>query len=103
MSVNVRGSDRCEFYYYAAIQLHANYAEGLHFSAFHYIVKCIIIYMRRVRAWMKIIIIMYVATGEGKHSTVQRRCVYAYILVAKHFHCEYNYYSYERVKKDVYT
>ena len=32
----VRGSDRCEFYYYAAIQLYANYAEGLHFSAFHY-------------------------------------------------------------------
>ena len=26
----------CEFYYYAAIQLYANYAEGLHFSAFHY-------------------------------------------------------------------
>ena len=37
MSVNVRGSDRCEFYYYAAIQLYANYAEGLHFSAFHLI------------------------------------------------------------------
>ena len=34
--VNVRGSDRCEFYYYAAIQLYANYAEGMHFSAFHY-------------------------------------------------------------------
>ena len=31
----VRGSDRCEFYYYAAIQLYVNYAEGLHFSAFH--------------------------------------------------------------------
>ena len=30
------GSDRCECYYYAAIQLYANYAEGLHFSAFHY-------------------------------------------------------------------
>ena len=36
VSVDVRGSDRCEFYYYAAIQLYANYAEGLHFSAFHY-------------------------------------------------------------------
>ena len=34
--VDVRGSDRCEFYIYAAIQLYANYAEGLHFSAFHY-------------------------------------------------------------------
>ena len=33
-----RGSDRCEFYYYAAIQLYANYARGfaLLFSAFHY-------------------------------------------------------------------
>ena len=36
MSVDVRGSDRCEFHYYAAIQLYANYAEGLHFSAFHF-------------------------------------------------------------------
>ena len=35
VSVNVRGSNRCEFYYDAAIQLYANYAEGLHFSAFH--------------------------------------------------------------------
>ena len=35
-SYRVRGSDRCEFYYYAAIQLYVNYAEGLHFSAFHY-------------------------------------------------------------------
>ena len=34
--VDVRGSDRCELYYYAAIQLYANYAEGLHFSSFHY-------------------------------------------------------------------
>ena len=35
VSVDVRGSDWCEFYYYAAIQLYANYAESLHFSAFH--------------------------------------------------------------------
>ena len=42
MSVDVRGSDRCEFYYYAAkaaIQLYANYAKGFHFSAFHYMCK----------------------------------------------------------------
>ena len=25
----------CDFYYYVAIQLYANYAEGLDFSAFH--------------------------------------------------------------------
>ena len=31
----VRRSDRCEFHYYAAIQMYANYAKGLHFSAFH--------------------------------------------------------------------
>ena len=31
MSVDVRGSYRCEFYYYAALQLYANYAEGLLF------------------------------------------------------------------------
>ena len=43
MSVDVRGSDRCEFYYYAATLAQTidttvlpNYAEGLHFSAFHY-------------------------------------------------------------------